>query len=74
MVDTHAATVDARHGKSSTPTIAKAAAWVWEALVTWQERAGQRAHLAALSDRMLEDVGLTRADVQIEISKPFWKV
>ena len=42
-------------------------------LLLWQERARQRAALAALDDRMLKDVGLTRADVMLEIGKPFWR-
>lgn len=40
----------------------------------WQERARQRRHLSELSDTMLKDLGLTRADVMIESSKPFWRL
>jgi uncharacterized protein YjiS (DUF1127 family) len=36
-------------------------------------RARQRRDLAALSDHNLRDIGLTRGDVEIEISKPFWR-
>jgi uncharacterized protein YjiS (DUF1127 family) len=39
----------------------------------WHRRSIQRAELAALDDRMLKDIGLTRADVQREINKPFWQ-
>lgn len=39
----------------------------------WHRRARSRADLAALNDRMLRDIGLTRTDVRIEIEKPFWK-
>lgn len=39
----------------------------------WMERSRQRKHLALLDDRMLEDIGLSREQVQQEISKPFWK-
>ena len=38
----------------------------------WHERARQRRHLQGLSDHMLRDIGLTRADVHAECSKPFW--
>ncbi len=38
----------------------------------WSERARQRRQLAALDDRMLKDIGLTRADVMSETDKPFW--
>ena len=41
-------------------------------LMTWQERARQRHQLRSLSDHMLHDIGLGRADVEAETSKPFW--
>ncbi|WP_459853045.1 DUF1127 domain-containing protein [Dongia sp. agr-C8] len=37
------------------------------------ERRRQRLALARLDDRMLRDIGLTSADVEGEVSKPFWK-
>lgn len=37
------------------------------------ERRRQRLALARLDDRMLRDIGLTSADVEGEITKPFWK-
>ncbi len=42
-------------------------------LLTWQTRAFERLRLARLDDRMLKDIGMTRADVMREISKPFWR-
>lgn len=36
-------------------------------------RARQRRDLAALSDHSLRDIGLSRTDVDFEISKPFWR-
>ncbi len=47
--------------------------WIADRLLTWQERASQRAHLASLDDRMLKDIGLSRADVLAESSRPFWR-
>ena len=41
--------------------------------LTWLERARQRRHLAELDDRLLRDIGLSRAEVEHEISRPFWK-
>jgi uncharacterized protein YjiS (DUF1127 family) len=41
--------------------------------LSWHERARQRHHLEYLSDHMLRDIGLTRADVLAEITKPFWQ-
>ena len=39
----------------------------------WQERARQRRQLETLSDHMLRDIGLTRADVLAEATKRFWQ-
>jgi uncharacterized protein YjiS (DUF1127 family) len=36
-------------------------------------RSRERSVLRALDDHMLRDVGLTRADVYREVSKPFWR-
>ncbi len=41
-------------------------------LLTWQERDRQRHALAQLDARMLNDVGLSRAEVALELRKPFW--
>jgi uncharacterized protein YjiS (DUF1127 family) len=43
------------------------------ALATWYERYRQRRALAALSDGMLKDIGLSRAEAYREIDKPFWQ-
>lgn len=42
-------------------------------LRTWRWRARERAHLASLDDRMLQDIGLTRADRSFLVNKPFWR-
>jgi len=44
-----------------------------EVLLTWLERVRQRRHLGQLSDHMLKDIGLSRADVESETAKPFWR-
>ena len=44
-----------------------------EGLIDWVERARQRRHLAELSAHMLKDIGLSRADVETEVAKPFWR-
>jgi uncharacterized protein YjiS (DUF1127 family) len=44
-----------------------------DALVTWLERDCQRRALLKLDDRMLRDIGLSRADVELEAEKPFWR-
>jgi len=42
-------------------------------ILLWQDRVSERAHLASLDDRLLRDVGLSRADVENEVSLPFWR-
>jgi uncharacterized protein YjiS (DUF1127 family) len=45
-----------------------------ELLMIWHERARQRHQLQGLSDHMLGDLGLGRADVEAEAAKPFWRL
>jgi uncharacterized protein YjiS (DUF1127 family) len=42
------------------------------ALLRWRELAQQRRRLLALDDRMLKDIGITRADARREGARPFW--
>ena len=42
-------------------------------LFMWQARVSERHRLANLEAHQLEDMGLTRADVIGECSKPFWR-
>jgi uncharacterized protein YjiS (DUF1127 family) len=44
-----------------------------EGVLGWFERTRQRRHLGELSDHMLKDIGLSRADVEVEVAKPFWR-
>ncbi len=44
-----------------------------DVLFEWQERARERYHLESLDDHLLKDLGLSRADVAHEASKPFWR-
>ncbi len=40
----------------------------------WSELARQRRSLGRLDDRLLRDIGLTRADVEAETTKRFWDI
>jgi len=39
----------------------------------WRRRAQERRQLFGLSDLMLQDIGITRADAEFLANKPFWK-
>jgi len=38
----------------------------------WRRRSRSRDELMGLSERYLNDIGLTRCDAQHEAAKPFW--
>jgi len=38
----------------------------------WHRLARHRRQLAALDEHALKDLGLSRADIEAEISRPFW--
>jgi uncharacterized protein YjiS (DUF1127 family) len=42
-------------------------------LMRWHETARERRALLALSDHMLKDIGITRAEAEREASRRFWQ-
>lgn len=42
-------------------------------LKCWHQRTRQRTALAALDNRLLDDVGISRDEATREIHKPFWQ-
>ncbi|MGH6893161.1 MAG: DUF1127 domain-containing protein, partial [Dongiaceae bacterium] len=42
-------------------------------VLIWLDRYRQRRTLHGLSDHMLKDMGVSRADVEREVSKQFWR-
>jgi len=46
--------------------------YIANCLYTWQDRSDQRTRLGRMDDRMLEDMGLSRAEAAFEARKPFW--
>lgn len=55
-------------------TIAALPLFVAELAVYWASLARERRALARLDDRLLGDIGLTRADVERETSRRFWDI
>jgi len=53
--------------------LADAGKHVMATLREWRRRMRDRARLAELDDRTLQDIGLTRADAEFLINKPFWR-
>jgi uncharacterized protein YjiS (DUF1127 family) len=39
----------------------------------WRRRSRDRAQLARLDDRMLADIGISRAEAEFLANKPFWR-
>ena len=46
---------------------------VVDSLGEWRVRARERRQLSTLSDAMLKDIGISRADASTEFEKPFWR-
>jgi uncharacterized protein YjiS (DUF1127 family) len=58
---------------SDRPSLVRRILAILEAVETWLSRRRQRLDLGQLDDRLLADIGLTRADVARETAKPFWQ-
>lgn len=46
---------------------------VSKTLKVWSARSNDRRQLATMNDRLLADIGLSRADVAVEVNKYFWQ-
>ena len=47
--------------------------WAVDQFLTWHQRVRDRQALGKLDAHRLHDIGLSRADVESEVSKPFWQ-
>jgi uncharacterized protein YjiS (DUF1127 family) len=65
--------IDLRSAPSPLAPWARRMARIPRHLGEWRERARSRRLLLQLDDRMLRDVGLSRADVARECDKYFWQ-
>ena len=46
---------------------------VLDTLAAWRDRASSRRALLTLDQRMLSDIGISRADAEREAGSPFWR-
>jgi uncharacterized protein YjiS (DUF1127 family) len=60
-------------GAAAARTLRRPTARALAVLRDWRRRSRDRAELAALDDRMLSDIGITRADAEFLSRKPFWR-
>jgi uncharacterized protein YjiS (DUF1127 family) len=65
-----ATTHAAFHAPHALPRIA---ATVGKTLKVWRRRMRERAELARWDERDMHDAGVSRATVQVEMAKPFWR-
>ena len=47
--------------------------WALATLREWSRRSSERHQLAQLDARMLADIGMTHADREMLVNKPFWR-
>jgi uncharacterized protein YjiS (DUF1127 family) len=64
-----------RHGvrRNSTSFIAEGLVALFNRIQDWSDRQRTRKHLYQMPDYMLHDIGVSRADVETEWQKPFWR-
>lgn len=53
--------------------VGNAAVHAGRTLARWHRRVVERRELSQLDERDLHDIGLTAADVQYALGKPFWR-
>ena len=64
-------TLGGRHHRLD--ALSDAAGRIVATLSKWRRRSHERAELAALDDRMLRDIGLSKGEAEFLANKPFWK-
>ncbi|MEX0285376.1 MAG: DUF1127 domain-containing protein [Paracoccaceae bacterium] len=72
---THSATPIPAHMLPQTkrlPVVAALAISFARLVVIWDARRRTRQHLSRLDDRMLNDIGVSRAEARTEAERPFW--
>ena len=62
-----------RRGVSPTFPLSSGLVRLFESIERMIQRHRERSALSAMDDRLLRDIGVTRADVDHEINKPAWR-
>ncbi|MBP2302206.1 DUF1127 domain-containing protein [Azospirillum picis] len=60
-------------GEAKAGLVGRSAWWLFELLFATLERHKQRQALSALDDHLLKDIGISRAEAEQEVTKPFWR-
>lgn len=61
------------HKTGPRPSLSSLAVRLFDAIGDWNDRSAQRRTLAAASDHVLHDIGVSRLDAESESEKPFWR-
>jgi uncharacterized protein YjiS (DUF1127 family) len=73
LTTTHSYTRKAQQSKSIRQNVRSLLARSIATLYLWKQRRHGRRDLRGLDDRMLRDIGLSRAEAEREAHKPFWR-
>jgi uncharacterized protein YjiS (DUF1127 family) len=67
------ACVAVRSRRSALDDLSDAAQWVLATVREWGRRSREREQVSNMDERMLKDIGITRAEALRLSSKPFWR-
>ena len=67
------AAASARSRRTAIDDLSDAAQWVLGTLRQWRRRSREREQISRMDERMLKDIGITRAEALRLGSKPFWR-
>ncbi len=65
--------IEAGHRRPLIDIVAGLPRRILDTLLLWQERHSQRRQLMRMDDRLLKDIGVSRARARAEFDKPFWR-
>jgi uncharacterized protein YjiS (DUF1127 family) len=59
--------------RAALDALSEATEWAFATLREWGRRSRTRHELGGLNGRMLQDIGLTHAEREMLVNKPFWR-